>query len=367
MKKFLIVLLTLAAVASGVFAQNAPSVSWWGWGRFDFLPFVVVAPESGDATQYAGTGVSWGSTPDLEFGLSYAGEKGGVAIDFDGSTAAGVTGNAWIQPMDMLKLTIGWTNNGTLRGSNGGTAFSGGRYAGGGVGDDHVFPRLKTLGGPGFLATLTPMDGLFVGAAILTGLDNREEANKVEEVYKNTQFAAGFTIPNIGLIRAGYFGKSEGLFGDHAVLAAAFKLTAINIVTLDVGVTYDIDEAVHDTELDGKNVFGVGLAANLKLTDMIKVNIGASLWAGGDKDTGGDPAKLEALVNPEFALGFGTVGVEVVFGTQFGVDDSTHFGGDVYVSKGFGPVTLQTGVAFDKKASKGALTVAIPVQFTYSF
>jgi hypothetical protein len=370
MKKFFIALFALALVAGNAFAE----VTVGGWGRADFIPFEMFTPVDGDSRSTVGTGVNWGPNP--RFGLTFEGkgDTSGVVITLhteDGKVSDDNT-YVWIAPLSFFKFDVGYRYWDVLRGGFGLESFSG--YAGGGAnGEDNIFPRFTTVDPLGAVVELTPIAGLSIGLVVPTGPFDTQGKNvgskdDLEEFYKKVQFAAGYNIEGIGLIRAGYFGSKAGLWERSAALA--FNLTAVDILGLDVGFAYRLDGIVDDVDLEGKNIISIGLGANIKPVDLFHLQINATLKLGGDKDkAGGEGLVVETYFNPEVSLDFATIGAGIAWGANTTTDDNNHFGFSLYLQKGFGGVTFKGGVGLNMQPSGADKTSVfyIPLQLTYSF
>jgi hypothetical protein len=381
MKKFFIALLTLALVAGNLFAE----IKVGGWGRADFIPLELFTPADGDSKATAGTGVNWGADP--RFGVSFegSGDTAGVVITLH-TEAGEISGDntyVWIAPLSFLKFDVGYRYWDVLRGGFALESFNG--YAGGGGanGEDQIFPRFNTgdtfqpyhtVTGPGAVVELTPVSGLSIGLVLPTGtFDTRYNMSgnpdDLADLYKGVQFGVGYDIENIGLIRVGYFGSQNGPWRRSAALA--FKLTAVDILGLDVGFAYRLDGIVDDVDLDGLNSISIGLGADIKPVSLFHIQLNAFLKLGGDgdKNKGNEGFVVETYLNPEVSLDFATIGLGFAWGANFAQDDNNHLGFSLYLQKGFGGVTFKGGVglnmqpAGDKKDS----VFYIPLQLTYSF
>jgi hypothetical protein len=295
---------------------------------------------------------------------------------------------AWWKPNDLFKLDIGWVRWDALRGISVLESFQNGKYTGAaGIHEDFIFHRFatadwwvkvetygvdgqkssETLYNPGAVLEITPLPNLYIGAAIVTGPAGGDHnfTNEIEDVYKNSQYALGYNIDGIGLIRVGYFGLNSQGIGNQ-LIQGAFKLTAVEGLSLDVGFGYSLDEKQADAK---KNNLTVGLAAAFK-TDLFGVNAAAGAWLGGDKDSEAYPT-VEISVNPYASLDFATIGLGVAYGLELEKDNSSHIGFDVYIEKAFGGGQIKAGVTASLSpgkpdAAKQDITIAIPIELTYS-
>ncbi|MDR1219835.1 MAG: hypothetical protein LBK73_09535 [Treponema sp.] len=387
MKKFFIALLALALVAGNLFAE----IKVGGWGRADFIPLELFTPADGDSKATASTGVNWGANP--RFGLSFegSGDTAGVVITLH-TEDGGISGDntyVWIAPLSFLKFDVGYRYWDVLRGGFGLEGFNG--YAGAAAtGEDQIFPRFNTADTnsvwnsgkgendisyhPGAVVEFTPVSGLSIGLALRTQLFNTRynrpgNPDDLADLYKGVQFGVGYDIENIGLIRVGYFGSKAGVW-DRSV-ALAFKLTAVDILGLDVGFAYRLDGIVDDVDLEGKNSISIGLGADIKPVSLFHIQLNALLKLGGDGDKakGNEGFVVETYLNPEVSLDFATIGLGFAWGANFAQDDNNHLGFSLYLKKGFGGVTFQGGVGLNMQpsGSKKDSVFYIPLQLTYSF
>ncbi|MDR1218021.1 MAG: hypothetical protein LBK73_00235 [Treponema sp.] len=380
MKKFFIALLALALVAGNLFAE----FSVGAWGRATFVPLRTYIDGNDDNANKTGaaTEVGWGDLPNFAVQFSLSGEKIGFISNFD-FAVPGRDGNlyAWWKPNDIFKLDIGWVRWDVLRGPDIFESFQNPKYTGSGIDlPDLVFNRFTTadwyIGGkPGAVLEITPIANLYIGAAIATGPAGSDGpksdppgnyiAAEIEDVYKDSQYAVGYNIDGIGLVRAGYFGKANNGVGDQ-VIQGAFKLTAVDGLLIDLGVGYGLEE-----NRDNQNTISVGLGVQFA-TDLFGVVAGVGAWLGGDGEkAGGEYPKLEISLNPYAPLSFATIGLGVAYGLELGKDDSSHIGFDVYILKSVGGGEIKAGVAAQiypgaPDASKQNIIIAVPIQLTYS-
>jgi hypothetical protein len=368
MKKFFIALFALALVAGNAFAE----VSFGAWGRGTFVPVRTTINGADDSKNLssAATEVGWGVVPNFAFQFSISGENIGFISNFDFATP-GRDGNlyTWWKPNDKFKLDIGYARWDVLRGIGVTDSFLNGKYTGATAAqEDFIFHRFSTADGwntrPGAVLEITPIANLYIGAAITTG-EYVETADNLVDIYKNSQYAVGYNIDGIGLVRVGYFGVNSQGIGNQ-LIQAAFKVTAVENLSLDVGVGYGLEE-----DRDNQNNLTVGLAAAFK-TDLFGVNgtVGARLGGDGEK-AGGQYPKVELALNPYFPLSFATIGLGVAFGLELGKDDSTHIGFDAYIQKNYGGGGLKAGVTAKltpnaADAKKQDVVIAIPIELTYS-
>lgn len=378
MKKLIVFSVVLALVAGAAFADTY----FGAWGRAVFVPFQY----NGTSEEaYAGTGVGWANIPNMAIYFAISGEQVGVEVNWDFAASDisdpnvgnGRDGpiNAWWKPSDMFKMSLGWARDDRLRGYDTVDSL---HFLSGGMWDmnDIVFHRLSTAdwwnSKPGALLAFTPIDGLFVGAAINTGVLGSfyqwsyypyEGTTVIKDIFKRSQYVAGYTIENIGLVRAGYFGSSGGYGGLPQLMQLAFKLTAVEGLTIDLGFGYSIDSDLKDNK---RNNMTLGLVAGYK-TDVFSVDLNFGAYLGGDKDEG-EAGVIRMMLTPAYILDFATIGANFIMGTDFsGEENVLDIGAGLWLAKGFGGGSIKTGVAFHKPAGKDSkINLAIPFELTYS-
>lgn len=243
MKKALAILMGLALVACSAFAE----VTIGAWGRGIFVPVYNTAPRSNNAQAF--DTVSWGGT-NPRVGISIVGKSdtAGFEIDpnWDGNSA-GLSDQtmAWVKPFSMVKFTIGRAYEDALRGNACYGSWDWIRTSF--TGEDSVFARMDTgytrgqgftvpgsdsAANNGFMMTLTPVEGLFIGANAFN-VKNEKSAF----IVRNSQYQVGYAIKNIGLVRAQYIGgyTYDNEKRDNGQFNAAFKYTGTDNLYIDIG------------------------------------------------------------------------------------------------------------------------------------
>jgi len=428
MKKTIVLFLVLALAAVAVSAETY----FGAWGRAVFVPFAYdgnkLNSNGDEGRMTAGTGVGWDALPNMAFYFSISGEKVGFEANWDfaasdGPNQQGRDGpvSAWWKPSDWFKMQVGWAREDRLRGPDTVDSLA---FLSGGMWDncDIIFQRTSTAEWwaydwdgkkrPGAILSFTPVEGLYLGTAIYTGPfggggDVYSSGNELADVFKTSQYVAGYEIKNIGLVRAGYHGMASsqdgGLsndFGPAKLVQLAFSLTAVEGLTLDLGYGYALNSELADR---GKNNMQIGLAAGYK-TDMFSIDLNVAAFIGGDKDKAstikethtklvavpstttpttyevveeeveedapvyGDAGVLRVMLTPALTFSFGTIGANLIFGTDFsGNEKVMDIGAGLWYSKDFGGGSIKTGVALHFPAGEDAKPkIAIPFELTYS-
>jgi len=383
MKKLIAVSVVFALIAGVAFADTY----FGAWGRAVWVPLYYYGAEGGvldakgeEQHMLTGTEVGWANLPNMAFYYSISGEEIGAEVNWD-FAANGRDGplNTWWRPNEMFKIALGWARDDVLRGPDTIDSFA---FLMGGMDDicDFTFHRSTTAdwwaGNPGALFSITPMEGLFINIAINSGPGGEIPGwaggglayTPLMDVLKASQYAFGYNIDGIGLVRAGYFGTSTIQGGDMPMLAQlAFRLTAVEGMFVDIGFGFCLDGDYKDAN-EGINPMEVGLVVGYTMDAFnLDLNVGAML--GGDKDKQGanGAPNIQAIVTPSYAMDFATIGGSILFKTALGIDDSSAFGGGVWLSKGVGGGSFKAGVAVEKPAGADSkVNFAIPVEITYS-
>ncbi|WP_407437042.1 hypothetical protein [Treponema sp.] len=373
MKKIVGTIAAIALATSAVFADVNVGM---GFSRAIWTPF---AYDGNDARMDIST--SWGVQPRIGASISGASDECGVVADmkFDGGNVA-VNDNAyvWVKPISWLKINIGQSFDGTLRGNAcygmwdwlrvGGSTLdiSTGELATATTvdtdkvglvnvmtGEDFIFTRvcMNPLGGAylplvGTILMADPIDGLHIAVGLpIDGYNNQ----KIEDVFKNIQVQAGYTIDGVGTIKAQYIGsKGTGTPGDAkeddwAQIEAAFDLKAVEDMTLSVGAKFRTYE---DAPIDVAAYWSMPFDA-LRVHASVGLTIAPKFMGGDDSLT-----TLVAGAGIDYDLGNGlAVSADVRFGKMFcsadGFDDSIAadpaiaFG--AWVNKGIANGTLGIG------------------------
>jgi len=407
MKKALVVL-TLLALCSFVFAQDAeaPAVKWGAWGRGLFLPAMGGSDTVGNVSE------SWGAN-STRVGINVQGtsENVGFQIDIDTNTGGPVAGDQckiWAKPIPEVKMQLGRIYDDTFRGSTSFGNQSWLRYSGL-LHDGTIFARVGEYGQTNFEVAVTPIDALtvFVGLGG-NGLNLMAMTPKTEEIFKNAQVGFGYKIENIGVLRAQYIGRATGVvvtqdtsldaitdiltgatpgapctivydttktvstavpentYGD---INAAFKLTAVPNLTLDVGGFFatDKDEAGYQ----GKLATGVDYTM-----DQLTLHAAVHFTLPAD----GSDYPMEFQVGADYVVDAEqniSISADVMWENEFQSEIAdSEISGFFGVTKGLAKGKVGVGVEVTQGTFAGSqpvkdaiddMTWAIPIKFEYSF
>ena len=326
MKKLIGTVAVAALLASAAFAE----LNFGAWLK----NLAGVVASDGDDIN-AGITNPWGSWRAARLGASFVSEdeKFGMEMGLAWENGApGFFGNnlMWVQPWDFLKVSVGAFDNWT--GLRGDLTFGSWNWLrpnnairwGEGI-------TFSPCLGSGLLLELFPVDGLQVSV----GVPYSADYTAVEDVYRQANIAAAYTIGDAAKIKAQWIGKStdakaakaKGWYYDDKALdissskftdavdavqelkdddgnaiifdpsklsylakdakatggvenlfEVAFDLTAVDNLFLTVGVALDIAE-----ESDN-NVYTIALGASYNITDTFALFLDGSVAIPGDSD-----------------------------------------------------------------------------------
>jgi hypothetical protein len=377
MKKIIFTLVVFAFISMSVFAQVDVNVMF-GQVQFDALD--VYKADGGDA-EY-GTGVRGlgpqGST-FIGAGISASTDVIGIRADIDlGSNGVELGNNVkvWWQPVKLVKLTVGKYWEDDLRGtSDDGVAFIFGKKPF----DVGIFDRFSNPGPEGDNAdvmgvhlALTPIDGLYIGAGIPTATISNWEIGPaigdIESAYKNGQYAAGYSLPTVGQLRAQFFASDS----DNEKVQIAFKLSdrIVQGLSVDAGVTLPIGKNQKVSDDDGLPPFPplpgplppLSSGYHAKIAAYIGYNAGA--WKIDTYTTAviaKDNVYTFDLV-PAFPRGDWTYGADLGFKSE---KDASELAAAAWLSKKIKGAEIKTGVGFNYGLDKKDISVSVPIRITF--
>jgi hypothetical protein len=368
----------LALLVGGLtFAQDA-SVKVGAWGRALFVPVITGGTNlDGDAVTQSALGVSWGGVPRVGITVSGTSEFVGFQLDINGdgnAVTAGDQQKIWVKPLTGLTVTAGRAYDDTLRGNSAFGSFDWVRLSSI-QGEDNVFSRVRTEGAGGtnggFIVSYA-VDALYAVVSF-NNLNNAAE-DMSEETLKNLQYGAGYTIKDVGLIRAQVIGL--GSAADANLYEAAFRLTAVQNLYLDVGIKYPTD-----TEAFQNYSFDLEAYANYTV-DAAKVHLLVSYKPTADEDLAKTAMGVSAGLDYSLGDGLGFSGdlryysKEGAYGVLGDELDSniTFFAG---ITKGFSNGLVGVGVQYATAQSGGTFgannnpdnagQLLLPVRLEYWF
>ncbi|MHB9293022.1 hypothetical protein Holit_02139 [Hollandina sp. SP2] len=408
--------------------------------------------DDGDTLVGAGVGRNGsGDTTRARIGIVAGTEQVGInfKIQFNPNATARIGiddfAEVWWKPVSQLKIEAGKFVNDTLRGKIGDDNWD--QYTVVMKDADGIFSRFKSnwTGNVGFMLGLTPIEPLYIGVSVpgldqiaagsgnltdLTGkytyyeydMDDTSSTSEPTTVgnalrtYEKIQAGIGYTIPNIGLVRAQYVGashiipeNSEDAFKwwtnnlNVRRIEAAFAFTGVSGLVVDVGgkvplafTTYEQD---YSSDFDS-NPNTPDTTIRLKVTNGTKyqapfqVSLGAGFTAdaldikgrvdaqfGGYTEYEDDKTEKGFDVNvhlwPSYNLGFATAGLDVGFNyigeTETNGTTSNkggyQFGAGLWLKKAYGGASIKGGLALSLgEVDEVKRTVfSVPIIFDYTF
>ena len=411
----------------GVIKQNKPEPGYPGT--------LVDGP---GAVSYAGAGVTWGGHRiRSDFRINGNAEFVGFQIQLSGEDAS-INDNQyiWAKPFsnDILKLYVGHFDVDNLRGKIAtDTGFE--DFVLNPMNEDVIFHRFRAGGGDpnnapnapnGFMLSSAPIEGLFIGFRVNGSLfDNWGNGHKTlaGDAYRFMQAGFGYEIADIGHLRAqfigGWFGKLDwekiykamgkhsyeiepSLDGDTARIEAAFALTAIDNLLIDLGLKFWLPISDKDGYYKASNGINVALGARYRMEAfqvVAHINSGFAGYTHDYNENGGkkaaddksmNPLTLAVNLIPTYDLDFATLGLSLgmkMKGNGFDVEgkgpekdeyktNTSQFGFGGFIQKGLGSGNVKFGLAYktaeiarkgDKKGANGSGVFTIPVILEYAF
>ena len=346
---------TIAAIALAASSAFAGANFGMGFNRGFFTPFAW------DGEAKADISTSWGDAPRIGASFSAASEDVGVVADvkFDnGGVAVNDNAYIWVKPASWLKIQIGQSFDDTLRGN---ACFGTWDWLRPGniLGEDLTFTRVcnNPLSGAyeslqGAIVMVDPIEGLHVSAGLKIAGYN---AQTWENVAKNIQVQAGYTIPDVMQIKAQWIGNGA----NGGVVNAAVALKAVEGMTLDVGAFYNTaSTAAQPVTISA--FWGMGF-------DALSVNVNAKVDLAKDAD---NATKVAAGAGVGYDFGNGlSCGADVRYSQDFqkDVNNVPAIAFAAWLDKGIANGTL--GVAVQGALNTGIrdfaasdFTVAVPVR-----
>jgi hypothetical protein len=309
MKKAIFIIAALVVFTSFTFAQ----ASVGAWGRAIWIP---VGGGSGDDDKMVMQNhASWGWNPRVGMTISGSSDNVGFQADFNvdagngGTVGVGDNAKIWVKPIDMLTIQAGVFFDDTLRGNAVFGAWDWLRYSFIN-GEDAIFERVGINEPDGHGANieiaLAPMEGVYLFWAtnqIHGALYNEEE---IMAALSHTQFGAGYTIEGIGQIRAQYVGEQKYTSADSGYINAAFKLTMVEGLLIDVGMKYWMESG----EQTG-NVLSAALYASYTM-DALTIHAYGDMLMVDEDYTGYDDLAFGLAIGVDYNLE-GGIGINADF------------------------------------------------------
>ncbi|MDC7218686.1 MAG: hypothetical protein PQJ59_02035 [Spirochaetales bacterium] len=388
MKKSLLALLIVLLSATVLFAE----VSVGGWGRAIVSPITQDGDADGQDDLEAWAGTSWGGDPRVGFTLSAQSEDGMIGVQADvnvdcTSVGQGDQQKIWAKPNDMFTVVIGRAYEDTLRGNG---AFGGfnwiRQYGNAWTGEDFIFARARTdaTGSYGSMLILD-VEGLhavasFAGMDLASGdsydtdltddsdgdgdATNDADAtvgHTTETMFGNAQYQVGYNIDGVGLVRAQVYSFAD----ESGYYQAAFKLTSVDNLYLDFGVTVPQDSdyteggANYDATLNGYMNYGID-GGTIHALAIVSLTDSDYADAEDAEDIG-----FEVAAGLDYGIGEGlSLCTDVRYNKGATADDGT-ISGTLGVTKGYSNGKIGVGVQGYNDGDETYF--AVPVTLEYWF
>jgi len=382
MKKIVGTIAAIALAASSAFAGVNVGM---GFNRGVFAPFLM--QKIGDNTDfYMTNSASWGWVgPRIGASFSASSEQIGVVADVkfdDGAVAVNDNAYIWVKPFSWLKLQLGQSFDDTLRSGASYGSWDLFRSSASVRGDDATFKRLGAIGAKagkdeasvltGAILMLDPIENLHIGVGLPIAYGST--SSKYEDIFSKTQVQAGYTIPDVVQIKAQWIGLGKDAADDMTgIINAAVCVKAIENMTLDFGVYYDIGD---HTNQDGGVVCADGditLVAFWGMPiDALKLNANVEVLLPGSDD---DELTLTAGAGVGYDMGNGwNLGADVRFSKKFVEDADAAVEVGAWASKGIPSGSICVGVQAVFNENFNGITsgetetaIALPIMFQCFF
>jgi hypothetical protein len=455
MKKFIALSIVLVVLVGVAFAQDAPA-GVTVTGKFDawLMPLQVITREVEDGTDtkdvtLVGAGLGRDNTsrgPRGRLFLEGKTDKLGLKLQLQfypmsPSEMFGIDDFAevWVKPADWVKIDVGKFVDDTLRGKVGDGSWMDGVTVLMKDGDS-IFSRFKS---PSMNPSPSPVGALvgftfgdlYIGAMVpglklfkaepnagiyetfaVEGFTATEDDSPetADRIYQRIQAAVGYTIKDIGLVRAQFVGAnpSAKIETDNRItivapkIEVAFALTAVSGLTLDLGAKiplpfkntrfwnaedYKWDKTDDDTKYQAPFQISLGAVYGINAIS-IAARVDTKFAGNVNHDDWDDPYKLPFELNahlwPSYKLSFATIGLDV--GIEY-IGETTHEDGKVvnktadfdglnggirigfgaWIEKGMGNATIKGGLAYKVGTEVNSIkedgVFSIPIVFEYSF
>ncbi|MHB9295414.1 hypothetical protein PilKf_01157 [Pillotina sp. SPG140] len=394
MKKIVISIAMVLLMSTAASAQ----FKWGVWSRFGIVPFNTGGTDSeGNSATTAHTTPSWGGDLGVsaELTASFTADNIGMvaAIQAGGNAITGGDNiYGWWKPSKILKLNIGKLFLGTLRGGYSVESIAGFGASLGIDGEDGIFTRFGIKSGA--VLEFTPTENFFAGATLDVNPGSATGAITTENAFKNIHVAAGYTLANVGVFKAGYIGNAQKKLDDFddsklnqydgatQRIELAFKSSLVEEVPFEVGFKVRIDPVsqgysqkaasetdktlINDTTKPIASVNRFNLAGGVTINTVENIPITGIVTYGFGKDDETDDSlnlylNLEYKRLPVFTIG-GSIGTKFVFDDK----DASYFGFDAYISKPYSNGSIKIGIAaqqngLDDAGNPKPVAFAVPI------
>ena len=374
MKKVIVVLLLLAMIAGGLFAQDAPALTLSGKVDTYFVPFQYIDRDGVDSLMATGMGRDVGDGTGLRSRFFIEGKTDvvGLKIQLQFYPNPG-TGNpirfddnvmVWWKPFPQLELDAGKYVNDTFRGKIGDNWLR--KYGVGCYNNDAIFSRFHSsgidIGGSGdlgflalfnfgdfkaginlprlkpFTTSINTLSGNGIGGG---GAGQNQDYEAVDfdngdgefgRVWQRIQIAAGYNIQDIGFFRAQFVGANPSISGLTKTNAGTISFitdpndfAGVRVTGPRIEAAFQLT-AVQGLTLDfgGKFVLPVN-ESQVKVWDLVANPVtGDPEWVKGALAAGTYKAPVQIGLGANYVLDALTIGgrVDTNFGGGADIDEA---------------------------------------------
>jgi len=358
MKKSVVILLVMALIAVTAYAQDA-GIKLGGWGRSGVE--LVKGSSAAGVDPVVAMFPQWANGARVGFNVNGNSANVGFNMNVDnnaGSIGIGDQAKIWVQPHAMVKVELGKIQCDVLRGKFG--SFN--VWSSDVAGEDDLFARFYPgSGGAGVMISITPADGLFLGAGFNGRGDGDYDGNSfdsddandyatLQDTYSAIQVGAGYKIAGVGQVRAQYVGSAV-TDGGRAELA--FQYNGMAGLNVDVGT---------------KIAFAANSSIPVNLAGSYSAGaLGASLrFKGVFGEAAGSPLNMGVNATITYALAAPlSAGLNITWKSE-GMGNSIYFA--PFVRMGLAQGYTGIGFTFQQSlATGGSSTYAIPLYVEYWF
>ena len=378
MKKLIGTVAVAALLASAAFAEIS-----FGAGYLNSRYFIG-SDESGNVVSTFGQQWGLGGPRFSAFNISGDSEHAGFMgeIQHNGYDWAIGQSFTYIKPIEQIQLIFGFTDQNYLRSDNCLMQFDYTRPGAFGIDEGITFDEFE-VSGVGLV--IKPIESLMIFAAYDVPFDG--SLGKLnEQIGRTGKLGVGYTIGDIGTIKAGVWAQGKGYNKDFEEkdgvnVEAAFDLTAVDGLFVTVGAKIPLGGAAYkkrlvdasglddkDKKIEDVGVYlaekkpvevNAGVALNFIENLSIKLNFGSKInapnWDKGDPDG-----------NFGFAI---ALGADYTFGESWTVFGAVGYANAVYKSGFKYSYKLVDGVFDDDEtilSTKDCLTFGVGIQKAWS-
>jgi len=406
MKRIVLIAMVFVLAAGAAMAQNLPNgVSMSFWGQMVFMPFELRVNQNEEDIEprenmTTAIGPGWGLRTNGATSITFRGNTSnigfGLEIGIDETIRIGENAFVWARPFGRwMRLDVGVFVENEFRGSGNLGAYDFGEFNMTGIfSRDFIFNRFSAVSDDfdtaAALLRIFPIRGLTVAAYMSVRGSDFDAAPinasgpEARSSLDRIQVTAGYRIPSVGFARLQFLNApaftysgtphDEYLYGGRWLtsqwgeynssyyynefkrLEAAFKLTAIKNLNLDIGLKIPFPETKGDVKYSAPIL--AALTAGYKIGDFI-IDLNFAGWFGGRIDGPGRDIpfapRFVTHLYPQYNLGFATIagifgldikGVDIFNGSEVRNSENIDLCFGVFMIKKFNNGDIKGGIAY---------------------